>query len=216
MIPAPSSRPRPSLDTSVGIVVCIPSFRRPKHLRLTLESLANQRTDRRFAVVIVENDAMDCESVPVVSRIPRSGKLQGLCVVEPLQGNCQAINAAFETALATFPAREPSSDDRRRRGRLAGLARTDAAHRRDHRRRSGRRAGMAEFDDDMKRGLRRHPAFRPAYETSGAVPMIYGCGNCLIARSVFERLGRSHVRSALQFPRRRRYRFFRPLPSTPE
>ncbi len=25
-------------------------------------------------------------------------------MVEPRQGNCQAINAAFETALATFPA----------------------------------------------------------------------------------------------------------------
>ena len=26
-----------------------------------------------------------------------------LCVVEPRQGNCHAINAAFETALAMFP-----------------------------------------------------------------------------------------------------------------
>ena len=33
----------------------------------------------------------------------RPGELQGLCVVEPQQGNCHAINAAFETALATFP-----------------------------------------------------------------------------------------------------------------
>jgi hypothetical protein len=45
------------------------------------------------------------------------------------------------------------------------------------------------FDDDSKRGLRRHPAFRPAYDYSGAVPIIYGCGNCLITRAVFERLG---------------------------
>jgi len=46
-----------TLDPSIGIVVCIPSFRRPQHLRLTLESLAAQRTARRFAVVIVDNDA---------------------------------------------------------------------------------------------------------------------------------------------------------------
>jgi hypothetical protein len=45
------------------------------------------------------------------------------------------------------------------------------------------------FDDVGKRGLRRHPAFRPAYEFSGPVPIIYGCGNCLITRAVFERLG---------------------------
>src|SRR5450631_3567970 len=44
----------PSLDSSIGIVVCIPSFRRPQHLRLTLESLAAQRTNHRFAVVIVD------------------------------------------------------------------------------------------------------------------------------------------------------------------
>ena len=85
-------------------MVCIPSFRRPQHLRLTLKSLARQRTDRRFAVVIVENDASACGSVPVAAEFLASGKFQGLCVVEPKQGNCHAINAAFETALATFPA----------------------------------------------------------------------------------------------------------------
>ena len=46
-----------------------------------------------------------------------------------------------------------------------------------------------EFDDERKRGLRRHPAFAPAYDASGPVPVIYGCGNCLIRRSVFTRLG---------------------------
>ena len=33
-----------------------------------------------------------------------AGKFPGLCVVEPRQGNCHAINAAFETALEMFPA----------------------------------------------------------------------------------------------------------------
>jgi GT2 family glycosyltransferase len=41
----------------------------------------------------------------------------------------------------------------------------------------------------MKRGLRRHPAFAPAYQASGPVPVIYGCGNCLIRRAVFTRVG---------------------------
>jgi glycosyltransferase involved in cell wall biosynthesis len=94
----------PALDPSIDIVVCIPSFRRPQHLRLTLQSLADQRTSRRFAVVIVENDASKCESVPVAAEFLGAGKFPGLCVVEPRQGNCQAINAAFETALETFPA----------------------------------------------------------------------------------------------------------------
>ena len=40
----------------------------------------------------------------------------------------------------------------------------------------------------MKRGLRHHPAFAPAYDATGPVPVIYGSGNCLIRSSVFERI----------------------------
>ena len=179
----------PSLDRSIGSVVCIPSFRRPQHLRLTLESLANQRTDRRFAVVIVENDAARRESVPVAAEFLESGKFPGLCVVEPRQGNCQAINAAFETALATFPQASSflmidddeiaSSDWLERMLRAAETSGADLV------------GGPVEpdFGDELKRGLRRHPAFRPAYDSSGPVPVIYGCGNCLITRPVFARLG---------------------------
>ncbi len=48
---------------------------------------------------------------------------------------------------------------------------------------------LPNFDDALKRGLRRHPAFAPAYDSSGPVPVIYGCGNCLIRRPVFARVG---------------------------
>jgi GT2 family glycosyltransferase len=178
-----------SLDCSIGIVVCIPSFRRPQHLRLTLESLARQRTGRRFAVVIVENDASKSESAPVAAEFLASGRLAGLCVVEPQQGNCHAINAAFETALATFPAATSLlmiDDDE--------IASPDWLELMVS---ASETAGIdlvggpvqPNFNDPAKRGLRNHPAFRPAYDTSGPVPIIYGCGNCLIKRSVFARLG---------------------------
>jgi GT2 family glycosyltransferase len=178
-----------SLDPSTGIVVCIPSFRRPQHLRLTLESLANQRTGRRFTVVIVENDASRCESVPVAAEFLASGKLHGLCVVEPRQGNCHAINAAFETALATFPAATSllmiDDDEIASKEWLELMVRAAETTGADL-------VGgpvFPNFDDEIKRGLRRHPAFRPAYDKSGPVPIIYGCGNCLITRPVFARLG---------------------------
>jgi len=48
---------------------------------------------------------------------------------------------------------------------------------------------LQHFDDDSKCELQRHPAFRPVYDASGPVPIIYGCGNCLIKRPVFDRLG---------------------------
>jgi GT2 family glycosyltransferase len=176
------------LDLTVGIVVCIPSFRRPQHLRRTLQSLADQQTRRRFAVVVVENDAAKCESAPVAAEFLHSGRLQGLCVIEPQQGNCQAINAAFETALATFPAAVHllMIDDDEIASlnwveRMVGAAEVTGAD----------LVGgpvLPNFDDNSKRALRRHPAFCPAYDASGPVPMIYGCGNCLIRRSVFQQL----------------------------
>ena len=176
------------LDPSIGIVVCIPSFRRPQHLRLTLESLAQQRTDRRFAVVVVENDAAKRESVPVAIEFFWTGTIPGLCIVEPRQGNCHAINAAFETALATFPAATKLlmiDDDEIASPewleRMVDAAEASGAD----------LVGgpvQPNFDDELKRGLRRHPAFRPAYDASGPVPVIYGCGNCLITRRVFETL----------------------------
>jgi GT2 family glycosyltransferase len=176
------------LDPSIDIVVCIPSFRRPQHLRLTLQSLAEQRTGRRFAVVVVENDALRRESVPAAIEFFRTGKIPGLCVVEPRQGNCHAINAAFETARAAFPAATKLlmiDDDEiaspQWLERMIGAAEASGAD----------LVGgpvLPDFDDDLKRGLRRHPAFRPAYDESGPVPVIYGCGNCLITRAVFETL----------------------------
>ena len=174
-----------SLDPSIAIVVCIPCFRRPQHLRLTLESLARQRTDRRFAVVMVDNDAVGRESAPVASEFLEADRFAGLCVVEPRQGNCHAINAAFETALASFPTAahflmidddEIASADWLER--MVGACETTGAD----------LVGgpvLQNFDDELKRGLQRHPAFRPAYDTSGPVPVIYGSGNCLITRPVF-------------------------------
>ncbi|MEA2910769.1 MAG: hypothetical protein QOJ15_2850 [Bradyrhizobium sp.] len=176
------------LDSSIEIVVCIPSFRRPQHLRLTLESLANQRTGRRFAVVVVENDALRRESVPVAIEVFRTGSFPGLCVVEPRQGNCHAINAAFETALATFPAatRLLMIDDDEIASKDWLERMVDAAESTGADLVGG--PVLPDFDDAMKRGLSRHPAFRPAYDESGPVPVIYGCGNCLITRRVFETL----------------------------
>jgi GT2 family glycosyltransferase len=179
----------PALDTSIAVVICIPCFRRPQHLRLTLQSLGRQRTGRRFAVVIVENDAEGRESLAVAADVLERESLRGICVVEPRQGNCQAINAAFETALAIFPAATHVlmiDDDE--------IASPDWLERMLH---AAEATGAdivggpvwPNFDDGQNRDLRHHPAFRPAYDRSGPVPVIYGCGNCLIARSVFARLG---------------------------
>ncbi|WP_439371240.1 glycosyltransferase family 2 protein [Bradyrhizobium sp. PMVTL-01] len=175
------------IDLSVGIVVCIPCFRRPQHLRLTLDSLVSQRTPRSFAVVMVENDAAKRESAPVAAEYLADGRLQGICLVEQRQGNCQAINAAFETAQALFPAATRflmiDDDEIASSDWLELMVRTAEATGADI-------VGgpvLPVFADDSKPWLARHPAFCPAYDYSGAVPLIYGCGNCLITRAAFER-----------------------------
>jgi len=174
-----------SLDPSIATVVCIPCFRRPRHLRLTLESLARQRTDRRFAVVIVENDAVGRESVAVAAEFLEADRFAGLCVVEPRQGNCHAINAAFATALASFPtaAHFLMIDD----DEIAAADWLELMVRACETSGADLVGGpvLQNFDDEMKRALQRHPAFRPAYDLSGPVPVIYGSGNCLITRPVF-------------------------------
>lgn len=179
----------PSLDPAIEIVVCIPCFRRPEHLRQTLQSLVAQRTTRRFAVVMVENDASACGSVPVANEFLRAGKIPGLCVVEPRQGNCHAINAAFETAHTIFSNAAYllmiDDDEIASPDWLEEMVHTAEATGADV-------VGgpvLQRFDDEAKQGLQRHPAFRPAYDASGPVPIIYGCGNCLIKRSVFDKLG---------------------------
>ena len=110
-------------------------------------------------------------------------------LVEKRQGNCQAINAAFETAQALFPAATRflmiDDDEIASPDWLELMVRTAEATGADI-------VGgpvLPVFDDDEKPWLARHPAFCPAYEYTGAVPLIYGCGNCLIRRPVFARVG---------------------------
>jgi hypothetical protein len=179
----------PGLDPQTDIVVCIPCFRRPHHLRLTLESVVAQQSARGFAVVLVENDPGRGESAAVAAEFLLGRRLAGLCVAEPRQGNCQAINAAFETALAMFPeARHVLMIDDDEIASTGWIDRMVDVAEVTHADIVGGPV-WPTFEDPRMQRLRNHPAFRPAYDATGAVPVIYGCGNCLITRAVFERLG---------------------------
>jgi glycosyltransferase involved in cell wall biosynthesis len=175
-------------SVEVRIVVCIPTFRRPASLRRTLQSLADQRTQFGFGCVIVENDSGNREGAAVAAEFIESGLLLGFCVLEARPGNCMAINCAFTAAREVFPhARylamidddEFASDDW-----LAHLVETAERSRADV-------VGgpvFPRFELPSKAHLAKHPSFQPPYESSGKVPIIYGTGNCLIRRTVFERL----------------------------
>lgn len=191
-VPTPIAREVAAMSTAFGqpvdSVVCIPAFRRPEHLRLTLNSVARQTTARRFAIVVVENDAARRDSAAEAARFFASSDRPGLCVIEPNQGNCHAINAAFETARAAFPAARfflmidddeiaaPTwLDEMVSAAELSGADVIGGPV-------------VPDFTNASSQQLGLHPAFCPAYDRTGPVPVIYGSGNCLITRGVFERL----------------------------
>jgi len=176
-----------SAQPGIEIVVCVPAFRRPEHLRRTLASLQQQQTSHRFGIVIVENDA-GRTSIAEATRFLERADIPGICITEPQQGNCHAINAAFETAMTQFPdaAMLLMIDDDEMAAPTWLQAIVDAAQRSNADIVGG--PVFPQFDDASKRDLSRHPAFCPAYLASGPVAIIYGSGNCLIRRRVFATL----------------------------
>ena len=53
---------------TIDIVVTVPTFRRPDQILVTLDSLRAQETKRRFAVIVIENEAEQREDAVVLLR----------------------------------------------------------------------------------------------------------------------------------------------------
>jgi len=177
----------PERDTPEAII-CIPTFRRPEGLTHTLLSLMRQVNAPRFAVVIVDNDAKAREGMAVARQYLKPGILSGLCVTEEKQGNCHAINRAFTVARAEFPKASYflmiDDDEIAEPNWLDTMVRAAKESKADI-------VGgpvVPEFSRAVNRARKVHPVYNPAYDKSGTVAMIYGSGNCLMHRSVFERM----------------------------
>jgi GT2 family glycosyltransferase len=170
-------------------IVVVPTFRRPDMLRATLASLACQQVDFAFAVLVVENDAEGQAGLEMAFDVFARERLNGVAIVEAKQGNVEAINAGFAAALERFPrtALFLMIDDDEIASplwlkRMVAAAETSGA---------GIVGGPVnpEFEAAVGRGMGAHPVFWPIKAPTGPLPMIYGSGNCLIRRDVFERLG---------------------------
>lgn len=176
-------------DAPVEAVVVVPTFRRPAMLMETLRSLEAQTTARRFAVLVVENDAAAQAGLAASAPVFSGGALRGGVLVERDQGNVHAINAGFTAGLTLFP--EASSllmiddDEVASPGWLeAMLAGADKS--------GADIVGgpvVSRFAAPPPAALLAHPVFLPGHAATGPVPMVYGSGNCLIRRRVFLSLG---------------------------
>lgn len=169
-------------------VVCIPSFRRPEGLKKTLASLATQKVDFPFAVVVVDNDGAGQQGLAVARAFFAENDMAGLALVEPTQGNCYAINTAFRTARQSYPSAQwflMIDDDEAASpvwlGQMVSAAKSFDAD----------IVGgpvNREFDAPASRAVLSHPLFGSIEAPTGPVDQIHGSGNCLISRRVFETL----------------------------
>lgn len=177
---------------AVDAVIVVPTFRRPGLLQLTLASIAAQATSARFATIVVENDPDAGHGRTVALQVLAAEGLHGAVVDESSQGNVHAINAGFCAALDSFPSARfflMIDDDEQASPQwlesmltAADVTGADIV--------GGPVFPVAEQIPAPR--LIRHPVYWPPFSTSGPVPMIYGSGNCLIRRSMFDRLSRPY------------------------
>jgi len=169
---------------AVEIVVIVPTFRRPTQILETLATLKAQETKRRFAVIVIENDADGREGATAAAPLFSSGALDGLVIVAHDRGNCSAYNAGMETALVQFPhfARLAIIDDDEFAAadwleRLCAASETFGAD-------IVGGPQLPVFAEPRHAHFARHPVFAPPYAESGPVPALYSSGNLMIGRQV--------------------------------
>ena len=174
---------------AVQVIVTVPTFRRPAQILETLASLQRQQTARRFAVILIENEADKREGAAAAAPLFESGAIEGMVIIAHERGNCCAYNAGFETALANFP-------------NFSWLAIIDDDELADPLWLEKLCETGENFGADLvggpqipifpeASGLRftDHPVFAPHHQHSGPVAALYSSGNLLIGRHVLAAMG---------------------------
>jgi len=190
----------PGLDArTIRLVVSLPTFRRPDHLRATLASLEAQDIAVPFAVIVMENDADGLDGARAAADWLLTSHIPGMVIVAHARGNCHAYNAGWETALTAFPAFERlaviDDDEVAATTWLAHLWATADVMETDF-------VGgpqLPVFSDPRLDSWRRHPVFTPHYSVTGPVPILYSSGNVMIARRVLETMPRPFLDPSFNF-----------------
>jgi len=180
-----ASSPGLQLD-AVEIAITVPTFRRPQQILDTLDSLAAQRTARRFAVIVIENDADGRQGADAVAPRLLSSSLQGMVIIAHERGNCCAYNAGWRTALEQFP-------------NLKAVAVIDDDEIADPDWLENLSEATRKFNADIVGGPQvpvfaapehglwaEHPVFAPPHSASGPVDALYSSGNLLVTRPVLD------------------------------
>jgi glycosyltransferase involved in cell wall biosynthesis len=190
----------PGLDrAAVRLVVTLPTFRRPDHLVRTLESIEAQVIHLPYAVIVMDNDAEGQAGVAAASAWLTRSTLKGDVIVAEQRGNCHAYNAGWSTAIDRYPGVRHiaviDDDELAAPGWLDALVTTAQTTGADLV--GGPQRPIFETPADDRWSS--HPVFRPPYETTGPVPILYSSGNVLIARRVLEAMPRPYLDPAFNF-----------------
>jgi glycosyltransferase involved in cell wall biosynthesis len=190
----------PGLDrATVEVVVTLPTFRRPEPLLATLTSLNAQQTKRRFAVIVMENDAEGLAGANAARPLFDNGSVSGLLIVAHDRGNCFAYNAGWTTALAEFPHFEHlvviDDDEIAAPDWLEQLCSTAERHDAD----AVGGPQVPIFPDASSGEWARHPVFSFPYQQSGVVPALFSSGNLLVRRRLLERSSRPFLDPLFNF-----------------
>jgi GT2 family glycosyltransferase len=150
----------------------------------TLATLKAQRTQRRFAVIVVENDAEGREGSNAATPLFSSGAMDGMVIVAHERGNCSAYNAGWQAALLTFPHFRHLAviDDDELADPCWLESLCGAAERFGADIVGGPQAPI--FAEASHRRFASHPVFAPPYTASGPVPALYSSGNLMVGRQV--------------------------------
>jgi len=174
---------------AVEAVVTVPTFRRPRQLLATLDSLAAQKTARRFAVIVMENEAEAREGAAAALPRFKAGQLAGMVIIAHERGNCSAYNAGWLTAIRHFPAfrhllviDDDEIADEHWLERMCSASETLQADIV-----GGPQVPVFARPEHARWGT--HPVFAPPYGESGLVKALYSSGNLLIGRHVLEAMG---------------------------
>ena len=174
---------------TIEVVITLPTFKRPVQVLDTLDSLRRQETTRRFAIILIENEAEAREGARAALPLFESGALTGMVIVAHNRGNCSAYNAGWQTALAHFPNFRRllviDDDELAEPQWLERLCATAESLPADIV--GGPQVPLFTGSSDEKWG--EHPIFAPPYRKTGLVQALYSSGNLLVSRNVLEAMG---------------------------
>ncbi|TIQ46416.1 MAG: glycosyltransferase [Mesorhizobium sp.] len=180
--------PGPAAGT-VEAIVTLPTFKRPRLLLETLASLQAQKTARRFAVIVMENEAEAREGAKAALPLFERGEMPGLVIIAHERGNCSAYNAGWQTAMLQFPNFKYllviDDDEIAEPDWLERMCKAAEALRADI-------VGGPQVPVFAEPGHARwadHPVFAPPYGETGRVPALYSSGNLLVGRNVLTAMG---------------------------